>query len=231
MSCVRWPMRSTISPPKVFTVRSNSEMWRVISAPSVPLSRANFSASSPPWFFTSSSKALICSDSVSCAVSVWLTTLATSEFTVTSSASLALSPRVRIWVARRLPASSILLTRSPLRSSSSSSSESLEFFRESWTCSVRSEMPSTMVEERCSNSLVMRSMPLVQHLVDAVGEIDELVMDVAGLEIEAGGEPLAGVEHRARGLGAGFLEAVEQVAAALAERQDHVVAGIGERAR
>ena len=71
---------------------------------------------------------------------------------------------------------------------------------------------------------------LVQHLVDAVGEIDELVMHVTGLEIEAGGQPLAGVEHRARGLGAGFLEAVEQVAAALAEREDHVVAGIA-RAR
>ena len=72
--------------------------------------------------------------------------------------------------------------------------------------------------------------PLVQHLVDAVGQIDELVMDVAGLEIEAGGEALAGVEHGARGFGAGFLEAVEQVAAALAEREDHVVAGIAERA-
>ena len=71
---------------------------------------------------------------------------------------------------------------------------------------------------------------LVQHLVDAVGEIDELVMHVTGLEIEAGGEALAGVEHRAGGLGAGFLEAVEQVAAALAERQDHVVAGMAQRA-
>ena len=71
--------------------------------------------------------------------------------------------------------------------------------------------------------------PLVQHLVDAVGQIDELVMDVPGLEVEAGGEALAGVEHRARGLGAGFLEPVEQVAAALAEREDHVVAGVAER--
>jgi hypothetical protein len=71
--------------------------------------------------------------------------------------------------------------------------------------------------------------PLVQHLVDAVGQFDELVMDMAGLEIEAGGEALAGVEHRARGFGAGFLEPVEQVAAALAERQDHVVAGVAER--
>ena len=40
-----------------------------------------------------------------------------------------------------------------------------------------------------------------------------------------------GIEHRARGFGAGFLEPVEQIAAALAERQDHVVAGIGQRAR
>ena len=65
--------------------------------------------------------------------------------------------------------------------------------------------------------------------MDAVGQIDELVMDVAGLEIEAGGEALGGVEHRARGFGAGFLQAVEQVAAALAEREDHVVAGVAER--
>ncbi|MGY3034801.1 hypothetical protein ACVIIV_003971 [Bradyrhizobium sp. USDA 4354] len=71
---------------------------------------------------------------------------------------------------------------------------------------------------------------LVQHLVDTVGEIDELVVDVTGFEVEAGGQPLAGVEHGARGLVAGFLEAVEQVAAALAERQDHVVAGIAQRA-
>ena len=71
--------------------------------------------------------------------------------------------------------------------------------------------------------------PLVQHLVDAVGQIDELFMDVAGLEVEAGGEALAGVEHGARGLGAGFLEPVEQVAAALAKREDHVVAGVAER--
>ena len=55
-------------------------------------------------------------------------------------------------------------------------------------------------------------------------------MHVTGLEIEAGGKTLAGVEHRARGFGAGFLEPIEQVAAALAEREDHVVAGIAERA-
>src|SRR3981189_1578997 len=96
MSSVRRPKRSTISPPKVLTVRSNSELWRVIRAPSVPLSRANFSASSLPWFFISSSNALICSESVSCADSVWLTTFATSALTVASSDSLALSPLGRV---------------------------------------------------------------------------------------------------------------------------------------
>ncbi len=70
----------------------------------------------------------------------------------------------------------------------------------------------------------------VQHLVDAIGQIDELVMDVAGLEVEAGGQALGGVEHRAGGLGAGFFQPVEQVAATLAERKDHVVAGVAQRA-
>ena len=70
----------------------------------------------------------------------------------------------------------------------------------------------------------------VEHLVDAVGQIDELVVYVAGLEVEAGGQPLGGVEHGARGLGAGFLEAIEQVAAAFAEREDHVVAGMAQGA-
>ena len=201
----------------------------MISAPSVPESRENFSASSAPWFFTSSSKALICSDSVSCAVSVCPTTLATSELTVTSSASLALSPEERMWVASRLPASSILVTRSVLRSSSSSSSESRGVLQGIVDLlgavgdavhdggGTRLELAGDAVDT------------VVQHLVDAVGEIDELVVDVAGLEVEAGGQPLGGVEHRARRLGARFLEAVEQVAAALAEREDHVVAGIGQR--
>ena len=67
--------------------------------------------------------------------------------------------------------------------------------------------------------------------MDAVGEIDEFVVHMAGLEVEAGGQPFGCVEHGARGLGARFLETVEQVAAALAEREDHVVAGIAERSR
>src|SRR5580704_7744486 len=222
-------MRSTISPPNVLTVRSNSEMWRVMSAPSVPLSRANFSASSPPWSLTNSSNALICSESESWAVSVWVTTLATSEFTVTSSASLALSPEVRMRVASRLPASSILLTRSPERSSSSSNSESEEFFRLSWTCSVRSEMPSTMVEERCSNSLVMRSMRSfsISWTRSARSTNSSWTCPVLKLRLVV---RRSEASSTAGGLGTGFLEAIEQVAAALAGRENHVVAGIAERA-
>ena len=61
--------------------------------------------------------------------------------------------------------------------------------------------------------------------------MDEFVVDMAGLEIQAGGQALGGVEHGARGLRAGFLEAIQQVAAAFAEREDHVVAGMAQRAR
>ena len=71
---------------------------------------------------------------------------------------------------------------------------------------------------------------LVQHLMDTIGQIDELVMDVAGLEVKAGGQPLGGVQHGAGGLGAGFLKTVEQVATALAQREDHVVAGMTQGA-
>ncbi len=197
-------------------------------APSVPESRANFSASSEPWFFTSSSNAFICSESVSCALSVWPTTLDISELTVASSDSIALSPELTMLVASRLPASSILLTRSPLRSSSSSSRE---FGRILQRVVDLLGAIGDAVDDGGGALLEIASDAvdaLVQHLVDTVGEIDELVMHVAGLEVETGGEAFGGVEHRAGGLRAGFLKAVEQVAAALAEREDHVVAGVGE---
>ncbi|CEG07381.1 hypothetical protein BN961_00770 [Afipia felis] len=71
---------------------------------------------------------------------------------------------------------------------------------------------------------------VVEQLMDVVGEFGEFVVDVAGFEIEVGGELFARLQHRVGGLVAGFLEAVEQVAAALAERDDHVVAGSSERA-
>ena len=72
--------------------------------------------------------------------------------------------------------------------------------------------------------------PLVHHVVDAVGEVDEVVVHVAGLEVQAGGQPLAGLQHGARRLLARLFQAIEQVAAALAEREDHAVAGVAERA-
>jgi hypothetical protein len=144
--------------------------------------------------------------------------------TVTSSASLALSPEDRIWVARRLPASSIVLTRSPERSSSSSS-------RVGRVLQAVVDLFRNAVDDGRGALLELAGDAVdafVQHLVDAVGQIDELVVDVAGLEVEAGGQAFRGVEHGARGFRAGFLEAVEQVAAAFAERQDHVVAGVAQ---
>ena len=124
-------MRSTISPPKVLTVRSNSEMWRVIRAPSVPLSRANFSASSPPWFFTSSSNALICRRERVVRGFGLADDLRHQRIHGDVERVAGLVAGGQDVGASRLPASSILLTRSPLRSSSSSSRELLEFFSES----------------------------------------------------------------------------------------------------
>ncbi len=54
--------------------------------------------------------------------------------------------------------------------------------------------------------------PFAQHFVDTVGEVGEFVVHMAGLEIEAVGQPLAGLKHGAGGFGAGLLETVEQVA-------------------
>ena len=71
---------------------------------------------------------------------------------------------------------------------------------------------------------------LVQHLVDAVGEVDELVVDVAGLEIEAGGQPLARRRARRAWSRRWPPRGGRAVAAALAEREDHVVAGMAQRA-
>ena len=224
-------MRSTISPPKVLTVRSNSEMWRVISAPSVPLSRANFSASSPPWFFTSSSNALICSERLSCAFSVWLIDLGDQRVDghVERVAGLVAGGED----AGREPVAGVV----DLVDEIAAAQLELEQQRVGGILQGVVDLLGAVgnaVDDGRGALLEFAGDAvdaLVQHLVDAIGEIDELVVDVAGLEVEAGGQPLGGVEHGARGLGAGFLEAVEQVAAALAEREDHVVAGMAERAR
>src|SRR3981081_1677631 len=186
-------MRSTISPPKVLTVRSNSEIWRVITAPSVPLSRANFSASSLPWFFTNSSKRLMSRhDCVSAGEDLrrqaiagfidFAHQVAAAQFEFQQQGVAGILQRV------------MNLFGSVRNSVDDGRRALLEFVGDAVD-------------------------PLVQHLVDAVGQVDELVMHVTSLEVKAGGEAFAGVEHGARGLGAGFLKAIEQVAAARAARE------------
>ena len=69
------------------------------------------------------------------------------------------------------------------------------------------------------------------HVLEVGGDLGEFVADVVGLEVERGGQPVAGGAIASRWLRAGGFEAVEQVAAALAERVDHGVAGVAERAR
>ncbi len=219
-----------MSPPNVFTVRSNSEMWRVISAPSVPLSRANFSASS---------RALVLHEVVEGAH--------LQRQRVVRGLGLAHHlgdqrvdgdvERVARLVARgedtggELVAGLVDLVDEVARAQLE-----LEQQRVGGVLQRVVDLLGAVgdaVDDGGRAVLEFRGDAvdaLVQHLVDAVGEIDELVVDVAGLEVEAGGQPLGGVEHGARGLGGCFLEAVEQVAAALAEREDHVVAGVRERA-
>ena len=63
------------------------------------------------------------------------------------------------------------------------------------------------------------------------GDLGELVADVVGLEVEGRGQPVAGRGDRLAGFGAGQFQPFEQVAAALAKRLDHGVAGMAERAR
>ena len=201
----------------------------MISAPSVPELRANFSASSEPWFFISSSNAFICSDSVSCALSVWPTTLATSELTVASS------DVARLVAGGEDAGGEPVAGLVDLADEVAAAQLELEQERVGGILQGVVDLLGAIGDAVDDGGGALLEIAgdavdaLVQHLVDAVGEIDELVMHVAGLEVEAGGQALGGVEHGAGGLGAGFLEAVEQVAAALAEREDHVVAGIGER--
>ena len=62
------------------------------------------------------------------------------------------------------------------------------------------------------------------------GDLGELVADVVGLEIERRGEAVARLGDGIGGGGAGGFQALEEVATALAELPDHVVAGLLERA-
>ena len=73
--------------------------------------------------------------------------------------------------------------------------------------------------------------PRRHHLLEVGGDLGEFITDVVGLERQSLGQAVAGGGNRLRGFLAGLLEAVEQVAAAIAEGFDHRVAGISERAR
>ncbi len=71
----------------------------------------------------------------------------------------------------------------------------------------------------------------LHHLREIGGHLGEFFGDVVGLEVQARGQPVAGAGDGVRGLLAGVLEPFEQVAAALAERADHGIAGAAERER
>ena len=73
--------------------------------------------------------------------------------------------------------------------------------------------------------------PRAHHLLQAAGEIGELVVHVLGLEVEAGGQPVAGRGDGRGGVVAGGFQPVEQSRAALAQGVDHGIAGMAERQR
>jgi len=70
----------------------------------------------------------------------------------------------------------------------------------------------------------------VHHLREIGGHLGEFFGDVVGLEVQAGGEAVAGASDGVGGFLAGALQALQQVAAALAERADHGIAGARARA-
>ena len=72
---------------------------------------------------------------------------------------------------------------------------------------------------------------LDHHVFDAARDFGELVADVIGLEIQVRGQAVAGGRDRARSLFACRFEAIEQVAAALAQLRDHIVADLAELGR
>ena len=69
---------------------------------------------------------------------------------------------------------------------------------------------------------------LDHHVFDAARDFGEFLADVIGLEVQVRGQAVAGGRDRARGLVARRFEAVEQVAAALAQLRDHVLADLAE---
>ena len=71
----------------------------------------------------------------------------------------------------------------------------------------------------------------VHHLREVGGHLGEFFGDVVGLEVQAGGQAVAGAGDGVGGLLAGALQTLQQIAAAFAERADHGIAGAAERER
>ncbi len=69
------------------------------------------------------------------------------------------------------------------------------------------------------------------HVLQVGGDLGELIADVVGLEVQRGGEPVARLGDCFGGGGARAFQPLQEVAAALAELLDHVVAGVAEGAR
>ena len=69
------------------------------------------------------------------------------------------------------------------------------------------------------------------HLLQADAEVGEIVVDMVGLEIEAGGQPFAGRTDSGGGAVAGGLQTVEHGRAALGQGVDHAVADVAQGQR
>ncbi len=67
------------------------------------------------------------------------------------------------------------------------------------------------------------------HLRQVGGEFREFLADMVGLEIQARGQPVAGLGDGIRRRGAGALEPLQHVAAAFVDRIDHGIADARER--
>ena len=222
--------------------------------PSVEESRVIFSASSePPWENISSND---CSRaaSISRTASPCVATVEARCSAFSRKVSVTLSPRVTMVSVMRAPVCSSLDTTSPPRRLRSSTSESPVDFSVELTSSPLVAMVSASRLEVSTMSLGELLRAVVHQLHDAPRDFcakpcvtsssrpsiicARLVVISANssvmwsvLKFRLDGQPVAGAGDGVRGLLAGALQPLEQVAAALAERADHGIAGAAERER
>jgi hypothetical protein len=89
------------------------------------------------------------------------------------------------------------------------------------------ERPTIILREAVGDDVETRG----HHVLEAAGDLGKFLADMIGLEIQAGGELLAGGGERTRGLFARGLKPHDQVFAAHAQLLDHVVADLTQRQR